>query len=133
MPLKWPVIACLMVGGVFGGLNPATGHLEGSTAYASSVDIDPDRLADAIYKAEGGSKTRHPYGILAKYKHTTPRQACLNTIASSMKRWEAAGRPGEFIPWLGRTYCPVRAANDPTGLNKNWVKNVTYFYENGIA
>lgn len=86
-----------------------------------------EALANAIYKAEGGSKTRHPYGILAKYKHTTPRQACINTIKSAWGRWEKAGEPGEFIAFLGKTYAPVGAANDPTGLNSNWVRNVTYF------
>ena len=39
-----------------------------------------EQIANAIYKAEGGAKTNYPYGILAHYKHTTPRQACINTI-----------------------------------------------------
>ena len=88
-------------------------------------EIDIDRLADAIYQAEGGAKTKHPYGILKKYKVTTPRGACINTIKSNLKKWDGNG---DFIVFLGKTYCPVGAANDPTGLNKNWVKNVTYFY-----
>jgi hypothetical protein len=95
---------------------------------ARSEEISVERLADAIYHAEGGAKTRHPYGILAKYKHTTPRQACINTINSNYKRWVKAGKPGKFISWLGNTYCPVGAANDPTGLNKNWKRNVSYYY-----
>lgn len=90
--------------------------------------INVTRLADSIYMAEGGAKTSHPYGILAKYKVTTPRQACINTIKSALKRWN--GR-GDFIAFLGRTYCPVGAFNDPTGLNRNWVKNVKHYYERG--
>jgi hypothetical protein len=85
-----------------------------------------DQIANAIYKAEGGARTSHPYGILTHYKHTTPRQACLNTITHAKKDWD--GR-GDFISFLGSRYCPVGAANDPNGLNKNWVANVKYFLE----
>jgi len=87
--------------------------------------VDVDRLANAIYKAEGGSKTRYPYGILTKYKTTTPRQACINTIKHALRDWNGKG---DFIKFLGARYCPVGAKNDPKGLNKNWVKNVTYYY-----
>lgn len=85
-----------------------------------------DSVADAIYKAEGGVKTRHPYGILAKYKNTTPRQACLNTIAHAYRDWDGKG---DFIEFLGNRYAPIGVANDPTNLNKNWIKNVKYFLE----
>ena len=80
------------------------------------------QIANAIYKSEN-SKT-HPYGILTHYKHTTPRQACLNTIAHAKRDWNGKG---DFIVFLGNRYCPVGANNDPKGLNKNWVKNVRYF------
>ena len=86
-----------------------------------------DQIANAIYKAEGGSKTNYPYGILVKYKHTTPRQACLNTIKSAQKRFAKQSNEQDFIHFLSITYCPIGAANDPTGLNKNWIKNVKYF------
>lgn len=93
---------------------------------SSSVfaEIPTDKIANAIYKAEGGSKTRHPYGILTKYKHTTPRQACINTINHAKRDWDGKG---DFISFLGSRYCPIGAKNDPKGLNKNWVKNVNYF------
>lgn len=94
---------------------------------ANASEIDPERLANAIYYAEGGAKTNHPYGILAKYKHTTPRQACINTINHALRDFNG----GDFIEFLGQRYCPVGAKNDPTGLNKNWVKNVKHFYERG--
>ena len=81
------------------------------------------QIADAIFIAEGGHNTNYPYGILTKYKHTTPRQACLNTIAHARRDWNGKG---DFIEFLGARYCPVGAANDPTGLNKNWIKNVKY-------
>jgi hypothetical protein len=81
-------------------------------------------IANAIYKAEGGAKTNHPYGILKTYIHTPPRQACINTIDHAKRDWDGKG---DFIEFLGSRYCPVGAKNDPTGLNKNWVKNVKWF------
>ena len=97
-------------------------------AFGAETSVDIDRLADAIYRAEGGAKTRHPYGILAKYKTTTPRQACINTIKSGIKRYKTYNGKDDFIVFLSKTYCPIGAKNDPTGLNKNWVKNVKFYY-----
>lgn len=100
----------------------------GCTNPAYAAEYTDNQIANAIYHAEGGANTRHPYGILAHYKHTTPRQACINTIRHAKRDWN--GR-GDFIVFLGNRYCPVGAANDPTGLNKNWIRNVKYFLERG--
>ena len=89
---------------------------------AEAKEYTDAQIANAIYHAEGGAKTKHPYGILTKYNHTSPRQACLNTIAHARKDWSGKG---EFIAFLGSRYCPVGAKNDPRGLNRNWIKNVT--------
>jgi len=93
---------------------------------ATASAIDENRLVDAIGHAEN-SKT-HPYGILATYKHTTPRQACLNTVKSALKRYEKTNQKENFISYLSKSYCPIGAKNDPSNLNANWVKNVTFFY-----
>jgi len=90
---------------------------------ASAEEWSDSQIADAIYLAEGGSKTNHPYGILAKYKTTTPRQACINTIRHAKRDWSGEG---DFISFLGSRYCPVGCDND-NGTNKFWVKNVKYF------
>jgi hypothetical protein len=97
------------------------------TPLLCAEEINIEKLATAIYHAEGGAKTRHPYGILKKYKTTTPRQACINTIKSAKRRYEKTNQGIDFISFLSKTYCPIGASNDPTGLNKNWVKNVKYF------
>jgi len=100
------------------------GLMLSSIAYGFTTD----QIADAIYKAEGSNKTNHPYGILQKYKHTTPRQACINTIVHARKDFKGKYKSeSEFISLLGDRYCPVGAKNDPKGLNKNWKKNVNYF------
>lgn len=99
---------------------------------ACFADIDHSSLADAIFKAEGGELTKHPYGILTKYKHTTPRQACLNTISTNWRKWliiHPDAKEDGFIEFMSKTYCPIGAKNDPSGLNKHWVKNVKYFYK----
>ena len=88
---------------------------------AEKPKIDVEKLADAIFIAEG-VKSKHPYGILTVYIHTSPRQACINTINSNYRRWD--GR-GDFIEYLGKTYCPPNAHP----LNKNWVKNVKRLFE----
>jgi hypothetical protein len=92
--------------------------------YASEI-VNVERLADAIKLAEN-SKT-HPYGILAHYKTTTPRQACLNTINHALKDFKG----GDFIAFLGSRYCPVNCEND-NGTNKFWVKNVKRLYQKGL-
>ena len=97
-------------------------------ARAENEGYSNEQIANAIYKAEGGAKTRHPYGILAHYKHTTPRQACLNTIAHARRDWNGKG---DFLLFLQRRYCPIGASNDPKGLNKNWLKNVKYYLTKG--
>lgn len=87
--------------------------------------LDEERLADAIYLAEGGSKTRYPYGIKS-VKTNNPRAVCLRTIRSALARWD--GR-GDFIAFLGKTYCPPSA--DPDG-HRNWVRNTRKLYARKI-
>jgi hypothetical protein len=99
--------------------------------FASEV-VNIPILADSIRLAEGVN-SRHPYGILKKYKTTTPRQACINTIKSGLKRYQTDTKGLEFIPFLAQTYCPIGAKNDPTGLNRHWVKNVSFFYARLLA
>jgi hypothetical protein len=46
------------------------------------------------------------------------------TIVKNRQRWLRAGRPFDFITFLGLRYCPPR--DDRTGF-KNWVRNVKFF------
>lgn len=91
-----------------------------SECFGGILQYNVEQIADAIYLAEGGSKTSHPYGILKKYKTTTPRQACINTIKHAFKDWNGKG---DFIEFLGSRYCPVGCDTD-NGTNKYWVRNV---------
>lgn len=93
---------------------------------ARAEEYTIDQIADAIYKAENSKA--HPYGILAHYKHTTPRQACINTINHALRDWNSRG---DFLEFLQSRYCPIGASNDPKGLNRNWLKNVRWFLARG--
>ena len=33
------------------------------------------------------------------------------------------------IPQIQKKYAPIKAANDPTGLNQHWVSGVTKYYK----
>lgn len=102
-----------------------------TNAYAEQLTPEYEQaLVNAIYRAEGGAATRHPYGVLTKYKHTSPRQACINTLRSKHKAWVKAGKPKTYLEFLRDRYAPIsNCANDPTKLNRNWLKNVRHFLE----
>ena len=96
---------------------------------------DFERLANSILLAEGNSN----YGILTHYKHTSYRQACINTCKHAWKDWLATrpkvspragkGHKMAFLEFLANRYAPGGVANDPHNLNKNWLANVQYFYD----
>ena len=86
----------------------------------------------AIRKAENGKKGRE-FGILSEKCDKEIKKApdrsldiqagwCASTIKKNYSRWDGSG---DFINYLGSVYCPVGANNDPKGLNKNWIKNVS--------
>lgn len=97
-----------------------------SVLAADYTHKDFPRIADAIYKAEGGIRASKPYGILSiKVKNKDhARKICLNTIRNKYKNWQLAGSKGDFIFYLGSIYCP--AAHDKKG-NAVWAKNVNFF------
>lgn len=90
----------------------------------AQAKVNVEKLADAI-KVSEASKS-HPYGIMQRYKRTTPRQACINTIKHAIKDYR--GNDSGFIEFLGKRYAPIGAKNDPTNLNKNWTNNVQAIY-----
>lgn len=102
--------------------------LAATTAYAQTVDVD--RLAEAIRQQE--NSYNHPYGILRDYcRPGDPdgqcKKGCIQTINKRLKMWKAEGGQGDFISYLGKSYCPPTAHP----LNKHWVGGVTYFYNKG--
>jgi len=90
-----------------------------------------EQIADAIYKAEGGSKAKKPYGILSIPcdGEESCRVICINTIRNNRKRYKDYGHKkyDTYLKFLASRYAPIGAENDPTNLNENWLKNVKYF------
>ena len=86
----------------------------------------------AIRKAENG-RTGIEFGVLhprATHQENSLRvQAgwCAATISKTLKRWKESGSELDFIAFLGNRYCPLEAENDPTGLNRHWIKNVRHW------
>ena len=92
-----------------------------------------EKLADAIYISEGGNATVFPYGIksVSCKGETACRRICINTINNNVKRFNNYGykKHETYLEFLASRYCPIGAKDDPTGLNKNWIKNVRFYYE----
>jgi 8-oxo-dGTP pyrophosphatase MutT (NUDIX family) len=83
-----------------------------------------EKLADAIYRLEGGDKTKYPYGIKSidtKGDVNRARRIAMNTIRNNYKRWITAGKPGKYLDFLADRFCPIQA--DKQG-NINWKKNI---------
>ena len=102
--------------------------MQSRSTYALSVYVTLAPIVAAIRYAENG-KT-YQYGIIHKRcpKGYRPQAGwCAATVQKNYDRWHKAGAKGEFITYLGGIYCPVGAKNDPTGLNKHWIKNVNKF------
>ena len=96
-------------------------------------------LLFAIRKSENGGPRRE-FGIIhpkceeqmkQRPNDTLDIQAgwAASTIVKNRARWEAEGKPGDFITFLGNRYAPEKVKNDPTNLNKNWIKNVSKWEE----
>lgn len=43
------------------------------------------------------------------------------------------GKGLNTIEEIGNIYCPIGAANDPNGLNKNWIPKVSQYYNNYLG
>lgn len=83
-----------------------------------------NKIADAIYKVEGGNQTKYPYGIKSINTHgdkILARKICLNTIKNNYKRWQINNLNKNFLDYLADVYCPYSV--DRIG-NQNWKKNI---------
>lgn len=106
-----------------------------NAAKRNNLDPDDYDLLFAIRKSEAGSRGRE-FGIIhpkcdkemeKRPNETLDIQAgwAAATIKKNRERWEKAGKPGDFITYLGNIYAPKNVINDPHNLNKNWINNVS--------
>lgn len=94
------------------------------TSFGQINDIQANKIADCIYKIEGGAKTKHPYGIKSintNGNKEKSRQICINTIKNTYIRWNKSGRTNDFYDFLADRYCPMSC--DKIG-NENWKRNI---------
>lgn len=101
-------------------------------ALLGAVSCHPARADDAeyvsnvvaaIYRVEGGDKTKYPYGIksVKVSGKDEAKRVCENTVRNNLARWRKAGAKGEYLDFLADRYCPPSA--DPKG-NLNWKNNI---------
>lgn len=105
---------------------------------ANEIGIDA-RLLAAIRQAEMGGPGKE-FGVTSINAPTYEDQAraAAITIRNNQQRYEeqynisATGSDGRFTPrflgYLASKYAPINAANDPLGLNANWLTNVASGY-----
>lgn len=96
------------------------------------LDDSQRRLLFAIRKAENGKQGRE-FGVLTPEAMRFADDPDPTKSLQIQAMW-AAGTikkryKGDLNEFASR-WAPVGADNDPTGLNKNWVKNVSYYMEN---
>lgn len=143
--VRWFRLALVWVGiiGVIWGASLLLAGCSEAYAYADMSHAEEvgqmtpyfNQVVDAIYWAEGGVTTRHPFGVLSVKceGYDECRQVCFNTVRNNWFRWEMQGAQGDFIKYLAGVYCPVGADNDPRGLNRHWVGNVQKRLDNSVA
>lgn len=82
-------------------------------------------ISTAIYRIEGGSKTKYPFGIKSintNGDYNKAKRICENTIINNHKRWLNRTNKQEcYLNFLANKYCPTSA--DKQG-NINWKKNI---------
>ncbi|HIB86226.1 TPA: hypothetical protein EYO57_03290 [Candidatus Poribacteria bacterium] len=88
-------------------------------------------IVAAIRYAENGKRGKE-YGVLhpkAKVSYRAQAGWCAATVQKNWDRYVKGGGKKKdveaFIVFLGKKYCPIGADNDPDGLNRHWIKNVT--------
>lgn len=106
-----------------------------NTASFAAVDTNyVNKVVDAIYWAEGGAKTKYPYGIkTVKVANTAEaRNRCTFLVSHCFDRWDNNGRNGLFLETLQKTFCPTagRLSYNERRLNGYWLTNVRYFIAN---
>lgn len=98
------------------------------TARAFGIDA---RLIQAVIAAEGNIVK----AVQCSIPSVTSRQHALEITCRSavhaMSDFVKARYGAEFVEFWAKRWAPQGAANDPTGLNANWPKNVNAHWLRG--
>ena len=92
-------------------------------------------LVASIRYAENGRSGRE-YGVLHPNVEPTYRSQAGWCAATVQKNWDRYKQQeddtknfDEYIAFLGNKYCPIDDPRDIIGLNSNWIRNVSSFYQ----
>lgn len=88
------------------------------------IGSEDEAILYAIRFAERGRKGLE-FGILVPGVDTLDKQAgwAAASIIKSRVRWAKAGKPDDFITFMGARYCPP----EDHPLNANWASNVRFW------
>lgn len=115
------------------------GHGAEIIAAANKYNIDPALFAAITMAETGGSSSalnnyNNPAGIM-DWNNNWKTVKKFDTLADGID-FAASNLKSEYInkglttiEQIGAKYCPVGAANDPNGLNANWISNVHNYYD----
>lgn len=117
------------------GLQP---HAQAFIDAGKKHGVDPRFLAAISSQETGGGTSKaiknknNAMGIMKGSKLRSFKSVAdsINSQARSLTRDGGYYTGKNTIAKIGGTYAPVGAANDPNGLNKHWIPNITKFYEN---
>jgi len=102
--------------------------LIGAFIPSARAEIDSQRLADAIGKAENSWHYK-PYGVLKDYcKPYDPDGQCRKGCIQTIDKWKAKLKytdENDFIRQFAEIYAPRKSHP----LNHNWPKNVLFYYK----
>jgi cell wall-associated NlpC family hydrolase len=111
--------------------SPLAGYGKNFVASGRRYGVSPALLVaiagaeSSFGKIESGTNNSWGWGPGIDF---ASREAGIDTVAKGLKNgYLSQGR--RSITAIGAKYAPGNAANDPTGLNSNWAKNVTKFYK----
>lgn len=113
--------------------SPLTGLGANVVAEAAAVGLDP-RFLVAIAGAETSFGTYgpsqvilNPFGLGPGLRYPSWAHA-VHAAAQNLAGPIYAGEGRYTIPTIQQRWAPNAAANDPTGLNSNWTRNVSAYY-----
>lgn len=90
---------------------------------------DQRNLLFAIRKAENGKQGKE-FGVLNKQAMRFKNDPDPTKSLAIQAMWAAGSIKNHYkgdLNEFAKRWAPVGVSNDPTNLNKNWVKNVSYF------
>jgi len=100
---------------------------------AEAQEYGNAQIVNAIYIIEGGPNAQYLYGIRSVHydDEAEARRICFNTVRNNRARFARQSKYDNYLDFLASRYCPIGAANDPRGLNVNWLRNLRYYLNKG--